>query len=97
MWHLLIACWITEATNTVSEYVILVALLWQHWMHKHTSVLYFMYAAYLVSDVLPVCGSSSIVCTAASQRAGCQRNHFICGKYGKIICSLKLAEHSASL
>ena len=93
MQHLLIACWITEATNTLSEYVILVAFPWQQWIHKHTLVLYFMYAAYLVSDVLPICGSGSIVYTAAGQRADCQRNRFICGKSEEIICSPVLVVH----
>ena len=97
MWHLLIACWMTEAINTLSEYVILVAFPWQQQIHKHTSVLYFMYTASLVSDVLPVCGSSSIVYTAASWRAGCQKNRFIWGKYEEIICSLMLAVHPTSL
>lgn len=97
MRHLLVACLVTEATNTLSEFVILVAFLQQQWIHKHTSVLYFMYTAHLVSDVLPVCSSGNIVYTAASRRAGCQRNHFICGKYEEIICSPMLAVHPTSL
>jgi hypothetical protein len=33
------ACWITEATNTHCEYVILITFQWQHWLRECTSVL----------------------------------------------------------
>jgi hypothetical protein len=38
-----IACWIPKATNTLSEYVILVACLLQQRLHEHTSLLRFTY------------------------------------------------------
>ena len=34
-----ITCWITEATHTHSEYVILIAIPQQQWMHERASVL----------------------------------------------------------
>jgi len=34
-----IACWITKATNTHSEYLILIAFPRQQWSRKHDSVL----------------------------------------------------------
>ena len=34
-----IACWITEATNTHSENVILIAFPLQQWLHERTSML----------------------------------------------------------
>jgi hypothetical protein len=37
IWHMCIGCWITKATNTHSEYVILVAFSLQQWLHEHTS------------------------------------------------------------
>jgi hypothetical protein len=37
--HMHFACWITKATDTHSEYVILIAFPWQQWLHEHTSVL----------------------------------------------------------
>ena len=37
------ACWITKATNTHTEYVILTAFPWQQWLHEHTSVLCYTY------------------------------------------------------
>jgi len=46
--HLCISCWIPEATNTHSEYVILIAFPLQQWLHKHASVLRYMYIATLV-------------------------------------------------
>jgi len=33
-----IACWVTKATDTHSEYVILSAFLLKHWLHEHGSV-----------------------------------------------------------
>jgi hypothetical protein len=33
------ACWITKATNTRSEYVILIALPERQWFHERTSIL----------------------------------------------------------
>ena len=37
-WRMRIACWITKATNTLSQYVILVVFLLQQWLHKRASV-----------------------------------------------------------
>ena len=37
IWRLRIACWITEATNTHSEYVILTAFPLQQWLHERAS------------------------------------------------------------
>jgi hypothetical protein len=33
------ACWITKATNTSSEYVVLIAFLWQQWLRERVSML----------------------------------------------------------
>jgi hypothetical protein len=38
-----IACWIPNATNTHSEYVILFAFQQQLWLHERTSMLRYMY------------------------------------------------------
>jgi len=43
-----IACWVPKATVTHSEYVIIIAFPLQHWLHKHTLMLLYMYIAYLV-------------------------------------------------
>jgi hypothetical protein len=43
-----LACWITKATDTHSEYVILVAFPRQQWLRKRASVLRFMYIACFV-------------------------------------------------
>jgi hypothetical protein len=34
-WRMRTACWIPKATNTQSEYVILIAFLLQQWLHEH--------------------------------------------------------------
>jgi hypothetical protein len=40
------ACWITKATNTHSEYVILIAFPRQQWLRERASVLRYTYIAY---------------------------------------------------
>jgi len=45
-----IGYWITKATNTHSEYVILIAFLQQHWLHERNPVLRYAYTACLVKD-----------------------------------------------
>jgi len=35
MWGMCIACWIPKATNTHSDYVLLIAFLMQQWLHEH--------------------------------------------------------------
>ena len=38
VWRMHIACWIPKATNTHSEYVILIAFPLQQWLHERTSI-----------------------------------------------------------
>jgi hypothetical protein len=47
-WHMLIACWIPKATDTNSEYVILIASPLQQWLRKHASLLSYTYTACFV-------------------------------------------------
>jgi len=51
VWHIRNACWITKATDTHSEYVILIAFPLEQWLHTHDSILHYMYTAYLVLKV----------------------------------------------
>ena len=44
IWRRCVACWISKATSTHSEYVILIAFPLQQWLHKRPS----MYTAFLV-------------------------------------------------
>jgi hypothetical protein len=39
IWRMRIACWVPKATNTHSEYVILIAFHLQQWLHERVSVL----------------------------------------------------------
>ena len=48
-WRISIACWITKATETHSEYVIFIAFPLQLWLHEHASMLHF---TQIVSHVL---------------------------------------------
>jgi len=48
VWCVQIACWIPKATNIHSEYVILIALPLQQWLHKGASVFQYMYIACLL-------------------------------------------------
>jgi hypothetical protein len=51
-----IACWIPKATNTLWDYVILIAFPLQQWLHERASMLNYTYIACIVlklSSVLP--------------------------------------------
>jgi hypothetical protein len=48
IWRMRIACWMTKATNTHSEYEILIAFPLQQWLHSRVSMLRFTYADYPV-------------------------------------------------
>jgi hypothetical protein len=52
LWRMRIACWITTATNTHSEYVILIAFLRQQWLHERASILCLHYIACLIVHIL---------------------------------------------
>jgi len=45
IWRMRIARWITEATNTHSQYVILIACTLQQWLHERPSLLRYTYIA----------------------------------------------------
>jgi len=38
IWRMGIACWVTRATDTHSEYVILIAFPLQQWLHERASM-----------------------------------------------------------
>ena len=48
IWRMCIACWIPKDTKTHSEYVIIIALTLQRWLHERASVLHYTYIACLV-------------------------------------------------
>jgi len=48
IWRMRIACWIPKATNTHSEYVILISFPLQQWLHERASTLRYAYIARLV-------------------------------------------------
>jgi len=50
LWRMRLACWITKATNTHSDYVILVTIPLQQWLHERDSMLHFTYIPCLVID-----------------------------------------------
>jgi len=47
-WRMRIGCWIPKATDTLSEYVILIAFPLQKWLHESASILRYIYIACLV-------------------------------------------------
>jgi hypothetical protein len=59
IWHMRLACWITKATNTHSEYVIRIAFPLQQWLHERASMLRYTYIACLVLifDIHKIWGS----------------------------------------
>jgi len=50
IWRMPIACWIPKATNTYSQYVILIAFLLQQWLHERSSILRYTYTSSIVKN-----------------------------------------------
>jgi hypothetical protein len=48
IWHMHCACWMTRATDTNSEYLILIAFPQQQWLYGHAWVLRFTWVTCLV-------------------------------------------------
>ena len=48
IWHMRLACWIIQATDTHSEHVILVAFPPQQWLHERRSMLPYRYSVCVV-------------------------------------------------
>ena len=48
IWSMRIVCWITKATNTLSEYVIFTAFPQQHWLQERAAMLRYTYTGCLV-------------------------------------------------
>ena len=68
MWHMCFVCWMIEATNTHSKYVILIAFPWQYWFHEFTSsVMYICTLPVLLSLIrVMTCGADK--CTLGNCR-----------------------------
>ena len=49
IWCMRFACWIPKATNTHSQYVILIAFPLQQWLHQRVSMFRYKYIACLVT------------------------------------------------
>ena len=45
IWRMCFACWITTATDTHVEYVIIIAFPWQQWLRERASMLRYTYTA----------------------------------------------------
>ena len=57
VWRMHTACWITKATNTYSDYVILIAFPLHQWLHICSSVFRYMYIVCLVNiNSVRMCG-----------------------------------------
>jgi hypothetical protein len=79
IWCVHITCWIPKATNTHSEYVILIALPLYLWLHDRASVLRYTYIACLglfSEGPRPVLGSNQlrIQCTSKAFFPGVMRS-----------------------
>ena len=64
-WRMRIACWIPEATNTNSEYVILASFPLQQWLHEGTSVLRYRLRILSVVLALPCTPYRDIITAVA--------------------------------
>jgi hypothetical protein len=53
IWRMPIVCWITKATDTHSEYVVLSVFSLHQWLHERSSVLRYTYGTCRVNFILP--------------------------------------------
>ena len=58
-----IACWLTKATYTHSEYVILLTFTWQQWLHERLSVTYIACLLEILSEYMPIEHESEVLRT----------------------------------
>ena len=49
VWRMRIACWISKATHTYSEYVVLIAYPLQQWLHERATLLRYTYIVCLAA------------------------------------------------
>jgi hypothetical protein len=56
--RVLVVCWITKATDTNSEYVVIIAFPWQQWLRERASILRYTCIVSLVT-VLPIYATNS--------------------------------------
>jgi hypothetical protein len=81
IWCMRIACWIPKATNTHSQYVILIAFPLRHWLHERASMLRFTYFGCLViREFLRLLMISSAF-TGDQVLLGCQNRGELDGKH----------------
>jgi len=67
IWRMRFACWIPEATNTHSEYVMLIAIARRQWLHDRASMLRYTYTDCLLYVTLIAYCNSFFFNTMAEQ------------------------------
>jgi len=70
IWHMRIACWIRRATNTHSDYVMLIAFLPQQLLHERASVLRYTYIACPFTYSLCNCCNSLLMAHGGPKHVG---------------------------
>jgi hypothetical protein len=63
-----IACWIPKATNTYTEYVLIIAFPLQQWLHERDSMLRYMYSVCLLGVGVDVAAITREVFTVSKER-----------------------------
>ena len=61
VWRMRIACWVTKATKTHSEYVTLIPFLLQQWLRERASMIRYTVIFYW-TVVTQQCGAMFILC-----------------------------------
>ena len=76
--YIRIACWIIKATNTHSEYVILVAFPLQQWLRERVSMLRYTYnAAAAAAATATAAATAAAVAAAAAAAWPAKRAQFV--------------------
>jgi hypothetical protein len=69
IWRMRITCRVPKATNTHTQYIILIAIPQQQWLHERASMLHYTYTACIVAFQNMVDGFHGIRLTAISHTA----------------------------
>jgi hypothetical protein len=90
IWRTRIACWIRKATDTYSEYVILIPFPLQQWLRERTSMFRYTYPACLVFN-------TSCPCQMNSERTTSESHMNTNSRWRSKINQVKLCSYIASV
>ena len=92
IWRMRIACWIPKVTDTLSQYVTLIAFQWQQWFREGASIRSHVHCLCVFFFALKLCTSSHAPCRNS------QITVRLTGQYSTVaLCTERVACHSSGV